>query len=65
MVALAVVVVTLGNQSTEVTRYAAWTYLAARLLYIPAYAFGWSPWRSVIWGVGFLATMTIILAALF
>ena len=30
-----------------------------------AYAFGWSPWRSVIWGVGFLATMYIIFAALF
>ena len=61
---LAVVVVTLGNQSTEVTRYAAWTYLAARLLYIPAYAFGWRPWRSAIWAVGFFATLTMIVAAL-
>ena len=61
---LAVVVVTLGNQSTPVTQYAAWTYLAARVLYIPAYAFGWRPWRSAIWGVGFLATLTMIVAAL-
>ena len=61
---LAVVVVTLGNQSTPVTQYAAYTYLAARLLYIPAYAFGLSPWRSVIWGAGFTATITMLLAAL-
>ncbi|MFC3088478.1 MAPEG family protein [Tabrizicola soli] len=61
---LAVVVVTLGNQSTEVTRHAAWTYLAARLLYVPAYAFGWRPWRSAIWAVGFLATLIMLVAAL-
>jgi uncharacterized MAPEG superfamily protein len=61
---LAVVVVTLGNQSTPVTQYAAWSYLAARVLYIPAYAFGWRPWRSAIWSVGFFATLTMIVAAL-
>ena len=61
---LAVVVVTLGNQSSPVTQSAAWTYLAARLLYIPAYAFGWRPWRSAIWAVGFFATLTMIVAAL-
>jgi uncharacterized MAPEG superfamily protein len=61
---LAVVVVTLGNQSSPVTQWAAWTYLAARVLYIPAYAFGWRPWRSAIWTVGFVATLTMIVAAL-
>ena len=61
---LAVVVVTLGNQSTPVTQTAAWTYLGARVLYIPAYAFGWHPWRSAIWAVGFFATLTMIVAAL-
>jgi uncharacterized MAPEG superfamily protein len=61
---LAVVVVVLGNQSTSVTQYAAWTYLGARVLYIPAYAFGWRPWRSAIWAVGFFATLTMIVAAL-
>jgi uncharacterized MAPEG superfamily protein len=61
---LAVVVVTLGNQSTTVTQTAAWTYLGARLLYVPAYALGWRPWRSAIWGVGFFATLTMIVAAL-
>ncbi len=61
---IAVIVVTLGNQSTPVTQYAAWTYLAARVIYVPAYYFGWQPWRSAIWGVGFLATVVMLVAAL-
>ncbi|MBN2631311.1 MAG: MAPEG family protein [Rhodobacteraceae bacterium] len=61
---LAVVVVTLGQQSTALTQGAAWVYLIARVLYVPAYAFGLRPWRSVIWGVGFLATLIMIIAAL-
>jgi len=62
---LAVVVVTLGNQSTPVTQYAAWVYLGARALYIPAYAWGLVPWRSAIWFAGFAATILMIVAALF
>lgn len=61
---LAVVVVTLGQQSTAVTQTASWLYLAARILYIPAYALGLRPWRSAIWAVGFFATLTMIVAAL-
>lgn len=61
---IAVLVVTLGNQSSPLTRIAAYTYLAARLLYVPAYAFGWTPWRSAIWAVGFFATLTMLVAAL-
>ncbi len=60
----AVVVVTLGNHSTSTTQYAAYVYLAARILYVPAYAFGWQPWRSAIWGIGFAATVTMLVAAL-
>ena len=61
---LAVVVVTLANQSTGFTAACAWAYLGARVLYSPAYAFGLVPWRSVIWFVGFLATMAMIVASL-
>jgi uncharacterized MAPEG superfamily protein len=61
---LAVVVVTLGDQSTPLTQNCAWIYLVARVLYVPAYAFGLVPWRSLIWFVGFLATMTMIAATL-
>lgn len=61
---IAVVVVTLGNQSTPTTQYAAWVYLAARLAYVPAYYLGLRPWRSAIWAVGFFATITMIVASL-
>jgi len=61
---LAVVVVTLGDQSTPTTQTAAWTYLGARILYVPAYALGLSPWRSAIWGIGFAATAIMLIAAL-
>ena len=61
---IAVVVVTLGAASSPFTQACAWIYLAARLLYIPAYALGLTPWRSVIWAVGFLATTLMLVAAL-
>ena len=61
---IAVVVVTLGQQSSGVTQTAAWVYLAARIAYVPAYALGLRPWRSAIWFVGFLATITMLIAAL-
>lgn len=61
---IACVLVHLTGQSTPFTTTCAWTYLAARLLYVPAYALGLSPWRSVIWLVGFAATVAILLAVL-
>ena len=61
---IAVVVVVLGDKTTGFSAICAWTYLGARLLYVPAYAFGWTPWRSIIWAVGFLATLLIIVSAL-
>lgn len=62
---IAVVVVVLSDASSPLTVLCSWTYLLARLLYIPAYAFGWSPWRSVIWAVGFIATLVMIVITLF
>ena len=64
MFAPAALIVAVSGQSTTATAIAAWTYVAARLLYIPAYALGLSPWRSAIWAVGFFATMTMLLATL-
>ncbi|QPM90676.1 MAPEG family protein [Pseudooceanicola algae] len=61
---LAVVTVTLSGNSSVFTQTCAWTYLAARILYVPAYAFGWMPWRSFIWLIGLLATALMILASL-
>jgi len=61
---IAVLVVTLGNQATGFTAACAWVYLAARVAYIPAYAFDMRPWRSLVWAIGFFATLSMILAAL-
>jgi uncharacterized MAPEG superfamily protein len=61
---LAVVVISLGDKNTGLTAACAWIYLGARILYIPAYYFGWTPWRSLIWFVGFLSTMLMIVSAL-
>jgi len=61
---IGVVVVVLGDAGSSVTAKAAWTYLAARILYVPAYASGVPLLRSLIWFVGFAATLTMLLAAL-
>ena len=62
--AIACIVIAISGQSTPFTTTCAWIYLAVRVLYIPAYVFGWVPWRSLIWAVGFLTTALMLLAAL-
>jgi uncharacterized MAPEG superfamily protein len=62
---IACVVVTLSGKSTPFTAALAFTYLGARILYVPAYYYGWVPWRSLIWALGFLATVLMLLVALF
>ena len=61
---IAATVTAVSGQSTPLTAVCAWAYLGARILYIPAYAFGWTPWRSVIWGIGWAATLLMLIAAL-
>lgn len=61
---IAVVVVTLGNASTPFTETAAWVYLGARVVYVPAYVSGIPFVRSAVWAVGFAATLAMILAAI-
>ena len=61
---IAVVVVTLSGKAGGLTAACPWIYLAARIVYVPAYAFGWSPWRSLIFAVGALATLVMLVAAL-
>ncbi|SMX47218.1 MAPEG family protein [Maliponia aquimaris] len=61
---IAVFVITFSDQGNGFTAAMSLLYLAARTLYIPAYYYGWTPWRSVIWMVGFVATALMLLAAL-
>ncbi len=62
---IAVLVVVLGEASSPVTEKCAWVYLWARILYVPAYAWGVFLVRSLIWSVGFIATAVMLIAALF
>ncbi len=62
---IAAVLVSLGDKTNAATAVSAWVYLVARIVYVPAYALGWTPWRSLIWTVGFLATLVILLIGLF
>lgn len=60
----AVLILAVTAQSGALTTTAAWVYVAARILYVPAYAYGLAPWRSLIWMVGLLATLTLLVSAL-
>lgn len=62
---IAVLVVVLGDASTPFTEKAAWTYLLARIVYVPAYASGIYMLRSVVFTVGFAATLAMLVSALF
>jgi uncharacterized MAPEG superfamily protein len=62
--AIAVMLVTFSGKASGFTAAMGWIYLAARALYVPAYLFGWVPWRSLVWTAGFLATTAMVLAAL-
>ncbi|WOI56890.1 MAPEG family protein [Palleronia sp. LCG004] len=62
--AIAAVAVTLTGTGSALTATLAWIYLAARILYVPAYAYGWVPWRSFIFGAGWIATVLMLLLAL-
>ncbi len=61
---VAVVVVTLSGQATGFTAICAWVYLGARVLYVPAYAFGLNPWRSIVWMMSFAASIAMVVSTL-
>lgn len=61
---IAAVTLQLTAQNTSYTALLAWIFLGARILYVPAYALGWRPGRSIIWVIGFGATVLMLVAAL-
>ncbi len=61
---IAATVISVSGQSSALTAFCAYAYLIARILYIPAYAYGLNPWRSAIWAVGFLSSLIILVVAL-
>jgi uncharacterized MAPEG superfamily protein len=61
---IAAIAITLTEKSSTFTGACASAYLVARLIYLPCYLQGLSPWRSLVWFVGFLATVALLFAAL-
>ena len=62
--AIATLVLTYSDQNDTRSAALALLYLVARILYLPAYLLGLTPWRSLIWAMGFLATAAMLLMAL-
>lgn len=61
---IASLVLAVADKGTGLTATCGWIYLASRILYVPAYLFGLSPWRSIVWFAGFGATTVMLLSAL-
>ena len=61
---IAVTATTLADAQSQLTAICAWAYLAARVAYVPAYLFGWVPWRSLFFQIGWVATATMLIATL-
>ncbi|WP_226779360.1 MAPEG family protein [Oceaniglobus trochenteri] len=61
---IAVAVTQMSGQNGTLSALCGWVYLAARVLYVPAYALGLRPWRSLIWSIGWGATLIMLIAAL-
>lgn len=50
-----VLVAQFSDTSNTWTQYAAIVFMASRILYLPAYAFGLVPVRSIVWMTGFFS----------
>ncbi|MCC5975547.1 MAG: MAPEG family protein, partial [Rubellimicrobium sp.] len=62
---IAALVIHTTGQSGAFTTACAFAYLAARIVYIPCYLYALAPWRSLVWALGWFATLLMLLAALF
>jgi uncharacterized MAPEG superfamily protein len=62
--AAAVLIAHLGGRLGEPTLWGSYAYLAARVLYVPLYAFGVPVVRSLVWGVSLAGIVAILFAIL-
>ncbi len=60
----AILILALKDAFTETTLLAAQIFLIARIIYLPAYAFGITGLRTLAWLTGFLAILTLYFLAL-
>lgn len=64
LIAPPILALTLRDQSSSNSLLAAQVFLAARVVYVPAYVFGIRGLRTLVWTIGFLATVVLYFAAL-
>jgi len=62
--AIAAILCHLSQASSHITALAGWAYLGSRILYVPAYIFALTPWRTIFWVIGLGAICTLLGAAL-
>jgi len=60
----AILLLAVRNEFSAATLTAAQVFLLARLIYVPAYALGLTGVRTLLWLVGFAATVVLYLMAL-
>jgi uncharacterized MAPEG superfamily protein len=60
----AILILALKNGFSPATLTAAQAFLIARILYVPAYGFGLTGIRTLVWLVGFAATAALYILAL-
>jgi uncharacterized MAPEG superfamily protein len=58
----AVLLAHVSERDGSLTAWGAGIFFWARLAYIPAYAYGLVPWRSVIWGVAVLGLALVLIS---
>ena len=60
----AVLIAHVAHREGALTLWGAWTYLIARIVYVPLYGFGVPIVRSLVWGLSLLGLALILFAIL-
>lgn len=62
--AVAVLVLSLAHKSSELSIWGTRLYLVSRIVYLPLYALGLAPWRSIAYGVSLMGIGLCFVTAL-
>lgn len=60
----AVLLAHVSAKESGLTALGAGLFFWARLVYVPTYAFGLAPWRSIVWGVAVVGLILVLVSLL-
>ncbi|HSH97018.1 MAG: MAPEG family protein [Methylophilaceae bacterium] len=63
--AIAILIATVANKTSWMTEVGAVTYLVARLVYLPLYAFGVPVIRTIVWLISMVGLLLVLVALAF